>query len=362
METVHEPMSSLPISICDDDLVQAACGGDERAHELLYRRYANDIRALCARMLRDGHAAEDVTQETFIRAFGNLHRFDRSRPVWPWLATIAKRLCVDELRKIARRSALDRDIIQGPDVAVDVTSEEAVDRVERQRIGRVVGRALADLRPRDRRVFEQAIDGVSHEEIARRDGMTIHAVRNLAWRARRALRRSLVAEREHMLGGFVAVWTAVRRRIDAAARKTWRARRLADVALPGGSIEPFAAVVLGLAASVAVFAGPAALSGTPVRMRANHRLGVAVRDGSATTTPPAGPRVGSRNVSPPPPTTNATVGIAPREPGAAAPSGASLTVEVSVGGREVLWYRNDARCGGQGARVMPAGGPVTVVC
>src|SRR6185295_5817209 len=84
----------------DAELAERAGEGDEWAFTVLVRRYERPVFALCARYLGPADGA-DATQETFVRAFTHLERYDRARPLLPWLFTIARRLCIDHQR--ARR-------------------------------------------------------------------------------------------------------------------------------------------------------------------------------------------------------------------------------------------------------------------
>jgi RNA polymerase sigma-70 factor, ECF subfamily len=92
--------ASDPPDLADAELAQRAGAGDERAFEQLVRRYQRPVYALCCRYLGPADAA-DAGQETFVRAFTHLAKYDRTRPLLPWLLTIARRLCIDHQR--ARR-------------------------------------------------------------------------------------------------------------------------------------------------------------------------------------------------------------------------------------------------------------------
>jgi len=94
----------VAVSVVDPDsvLVQEHLGGEREAFDLLYRRYFPKLVRLCARLTKDSAAAEDIAQETLVRAHEHLARFDLSRPMWPWLKTIATRLLIDHARVRAR--------------------------------------------------------------------------------------------------------------------------------------------------------------------------------------------------------------------------------------------------------------------
>lgn len=82
----------------EQDLAAAACSGDPAAFSALVSRYGRPIYSVCRRYLGP-EDAEDAAQETFVRAFVHIGSFDPERPLLPWLVTIARRLCIDALRK-----------------------------------------------------------------------------------------------------------------------------------------------------------------------------------------------------------------------------------------------------------------------
>lgn len=82
----------------DRELLDAARSGDSEAFGALMRRHQKRIYRLAVHLLRDGAEAEDVTQETFVRAFGALDRFDgRSQP-FTWIYRIAVNLSLNAIR------------------------------------------------------------------------------------------------------------------------------------------------------------------------------------------------------------------------------------------------------------------------
>lgn len=79
-------------------VVQAQQGSDE-AFTRLVETYQTPVYNLCYRMLGEPEAAEDAAQETFLRAFQHLHRYDRKRPFATWLLSISAHYCIDRLRR-----------------------------------------------------------------------------------------------------------------------------------------------------------------------------------------------------------------------------------------------------------------------
>src|SRR3982751_7131276 len=95
-----------------DDLAQFAADavdGDPLAAAALVRATQSDVWRLCA-ALGDRDSADDLTQETYLRAFGSLHRFQNRSSVRTWLLSIARRVCADAIRsRRRRRLSLVRD-------------------------------------------------------------------------------------------------------------------------------------------------------------------------------------------------------------------------------------------------------------
>ena len=79
-------------------VLQAQQGSDE-AFTKLVETYQTPVYNLCYRMLGEPDLAEDAAQETFLRAYQHLHRYDQKRPFATWLLSIAAHYCIDRLRR-----------------------------------------------------------------------------------------------------------------------------------------------------------------------------------------------------------------------------------------------------------------------
>lgn len=103
------------------DLIVRAQQGDGTAWEQLVRQHQDAVFRLAYLLLGDADDADDVAQETFIRAFGALDRFDTSRPLRPWLLRIATNLAHNRRRAIGRYLAAARRMFQfTPDAVVNI--------------------------------------------------------------------------------------------------------------------------------------------------------------------------------------------------------------------------------------------------
>ena len=87
----------------ETEIIRRCLKGEERAHRELISRYERPVFSVALRMLRQREDAEDVTQETFVRMFRALDRYDLGRPFAAWLFTITSRLCIDLIRRRKNR-------------------------------------------------------------------------------------------------------------------------------------------------------------------------------------------------------------------------------------------------------------------
>lgn len=98
-ENVSDEMSAVQV---DNDLILRAKGGDTAAWHDLITKYQTPVFRFAYLIMGEPAAAEDVAQETFIRAFLKLDSFDSERPLRPWLLQIAKNLARNKRRSIGR--------------------------------------------------------------------------------------------------------------------------------------------------------------------------------------------------------------------------------------------------------------------
>jgi len=90
-------------------LAQLARNGDRLAFRELVDLYQQKIFHLAYRMVGNSHEAEDVVQETFLRVYTNLHRYDPSQKFSTWIYRIGTNLCIDHLRKRKRKHKISLD-------------------------------------------------------------------------------------------------------------------------------------------------------------------------------------------------------------------------------------------------------------
>ena len=222
-----------------------------------YRQHHDRIRSLCTRILRDPATAEDIAQETLLRAWLGRDRM-RDEDVGAWLTVVARNLAVSHLRRERRQVSTDAV----PDVA-DESSDPAV-HVARNETRRAVRRAMRQVGDRHRwLLIRHAFEGAEYEDLSEELGLSAGGTRAVLFRARQAVRERLVAAGE----GVAAIVAGMRTRFDVATRKlrrTWSEPIASVGAQAGLNVMLALGVALsgyaGLATS-AVAARPAAVVG-----------------------------------------------------------------------------------------------------
>ena len=177
------------MSSSDREIVGRIRGGDRDSFGELVQRYQGRLFGLVLMMVRRRDAAEDVAQEAFVRAFTRLDQYDRSRPFYPWLATIAVRLAQNWLRHHTRsavREGGSLDDWEEPAAPADQAASFADER------RRQLWETVATLSSGERTVVMLHYrDEMPVGDIARVLGVTSGTVKTLLFRARRHLRERL---------------------------------------------------------------------------------------------------------------------------------------------------------------------------
>jgi RNA polymerase sigma-70 factor (ECF subfamily) len=140
-------------TLSDAELLQRYIGGDESAFREIVNRYKNSLYAFLKQFLNQPDLVDDVFQETFLQLFTSRKSFDPSRPLRPWLFTIAANKAKDALRKAQRTSAVPiGTITDTEDMSFDemlnaLGSDTTVpyDEVERSETAARVGEVIANM-------------------------------------------------------------------------------------------------------------------------------------------------------------------------------------------------------------------------
>jgi RNA polymerase sigma-70 factor, ECF subfamily len=160
--------------------------GDDEAFTMLVEMHQKPVYNLCYRMLGEPEAAEDAAQETFLRVYQNLARYDRDRSFATWLLSIAAHHCIDRLRRRRFSSfPLDDEVQTGlPDPSALDPETEVAKRQEEERLQN----HLKFLNPTNRAaIILRYWQDCSEAEIAKALNLSVPAVKNRLHRSRRLL-------------------------------------------------------------------------------------------------------------------------------------------------------------------------------
>jgi RNA polymerase sigma-70 factor (ECF subfamily) len=159
------------------------------------RRYQRPVISLLHRLTGDAALAEDLAQETFVKAFRNLAAFDATRRLSAWILRIAHNVGIDAMRR-RRIPTVSIDAPANPDVAysADPAAPSMPDPVERDALRRALLDAMSTLRPDQREaIVLRYEEGLSFEEIGLILGIPEVTARSHVHRARKELARLLSA-------------------------------------------------------------------------------------------------------------------------------------------------------------------------
>ena len=189
----------------DQEIVALARAGEEAAYRELIRRYERPLFSLLFRMVRDRELAEDLAQETFVKALNAIESYRPEFKFSSWIFKIANNAAIDHLR----RRELDTLSLDGsphaetPE-AVEATAlqigdrqESPLDAVEARELGGQIEQAIAQLRPEYRScILLRHVEGRAYEEIAEILNLPLGTVKTYIHRARNELRQALAHLRQ----------------------------------------------------------------------------------------------------------------------------------------------------------------------
>jgi RNA polymerase sigma-70 factor (ECF subfamily) len=193
------------VRLTDQEVVLLARSGREPAYRELVRRYERPVFALLFRMVRDRELAEDLAQETFIKA---LNAIDSYRPEFKfssWIFKIANNAAIDHLRRRELDTlSLDGsphaetpEAMQATALQIGARQESPLDAVEARELGGAIEAAIGRLRPEYRScILLRHVEGRAYEEIAEILNLPLGTVKTYIHRARNELRLALAHLKE----------------------------------------------------------------------------------------------------------------------------------------------------------------------
>jgi RNA polymerase sigma-70 factor, ECF subfamily len=181
-------------------LVAQAREGNVSAFTELVRRYEGKIFRLAQHVTQNREDAEDVLQETFMKAYEHLDQFQGNSKFYTWIVRIAVNQALMKLRrqKTGKTVSLDETIDTGEDTVVREIAawdENPEQRFSREEMSEILDSAIQSLEPPYRSVFVlRDIEELSTEETAEALGLSIPAVKSRLLRARLQLREKLTRQ------------------------------------------------------------------------------------------------------------------------------------------------------------------------
>ena len=176
--------------------------GDDEAFTRLVETYQTPVFNLCYRMLGEPELAEDAAQETFLRAYQHIHRYDQKRPFATWLLSIAAHYCIDRLRR-RKFSMFSMDAEDEEGNSFEIADMDAPNPEGEAITGQTNERVHAMLQGLDTTdraaVIMRYWYDYSEKEIADSLNLTVSAVKSRLHRARKELAGFWVEQEDDLL-------------------------------------------------------------------------------------------------------------------------------------------------------------------
>jgi RNA polymerase sigma-70 factor (ECF subfamily) len=179
-------------------LINGCCKNDRNSQGTLYHWLYGYAMKICYRYTNHQHEAEELTSESFVKLFKNIHLFDISRQLntealfKAWFKRIIINTCIDYLRK--HHSMLNGHSLSDSSESIADNRETPVDKLSYEEIIE----AIKQLTPVYRTVFNLfVIDGMSHEEIATQLSISVGASKSNLSKARHNLRKIILQKNQY---------------------------------------------------------------------------------------------------------------------------------------------------------------------
>jgi RNA polymerase sigma-70 factor (ECF subfamily) len=186
--------------VSDHELVTRAQQGSERAYRELLGRYERPVFSIVFRMIRDREQAEDLAQETFVRVFNHIDRYDPKYKFSSWIFKIATNLTIDHIRRKelntvsidGSRNATTAEQIEATAITIISPDENPEELLEAKELGEEIEQAIGRLRPEYRAaILLRHVEGREYQEIAEIMGLPLGTVKTYIHRGRNELRDTL---------------------------------------------------------------------------------------------------------------------------------------------------------------------------
>lgn len=178
--------------LSDQELMRLIQAGDVSPAAEIFDRYSSRIYNFAYRFLRNSEAAEDATQEVFVKMLKHANQFHGDAKLSTWLFSITANWCRDYLRKSDNKAKEAEEVLY----SIPAPSELAPDRnLERRQDEQMIQKALSALTPEQREaILLSRYQGLSYAEIAQISGCSEGAVKTRVFRAMETLKKALAGD------------------------------------------------------------------------------------------------------------------------------------------------------------------------
>ncbi len=179
----------------DDELIAEYRNGDETAFRTLIERYLNQIQRFSFRMSNKNDTASDITQETFVKVWKNLHKYEKENTFKSWIFTIARNTAIDYLRKKKALNFSDFDNEDGKNFITEtIADQDTIPEflIEKAENKKILDDALETINPLEKEVLLLHYqEEMTFENIGKMVGEPLNTVKSRHRRALAKLRKNL---------------------------------------------------------------------------------------------------------------------------------------------------------------------------
>lgn len=180
----------------DAFLVEQTLAGNERAFACLVEKYRSNIFALCLAKVKSPQDAEELTQDTFARAYFKLSQLKNGKKFFQWLKQIAQNECKMYLRQPKQ------PVVTLADCSKLASKVQVEEQILRQELIEAVMDAIKSLPQKDREVIKACVSGFSHDEISQMTGLSYRASINRLHR----IRKKIAEQVKELLNGIGVIF------------------------------------------------------------------------------------------------------------------------------------------------------------
>lgn len=173
----------------EQQIIERCQHGDEKAFRCVVQSYQRMVFSVSLRMVCNEDAAKDIVQETFIRVWLNIQKYERGKDFKTWIYTIAIRLCLDTLKKDSWEALDSEDETSFKNFVNEQSPDKHLENKELVSIIKVLARNLT---PKQRMVFTLiCLEHLETQEVERITGLSANKIKSNIYIARRKIKEQL---------------------------------------------------------------------------------------------------------------------------------------------------------------------------